>query len=82
VPLVFARDLYIPESLVTIPLQRASYCIALSHNFPLVFLSLPQASVIVHSFCTSAKCFSIAMRDPLLHSGFTEYVDFSGLAKR
>ena len=43
-------------------------------RFLLIFLSLPQGSLIVHSFCTRAKCFSVAARDDLPQSGFTENV--------
>jgi hypothetical protein len=43
-----------------------------------VFLSLPQGSPIVHSFCTSAKCFSVAARNNLPHSGCSENVGLSG----
>ena len=39
-----------------------------------IFLSPPQGSLIVHSFCTSAKCFSVAAPDDLPQSGFTENV--------
>jgi hypothetical protein len=38
------------------------------------FLSLPQGSSIVHSFFTRAKCFSVAGRNILSESGFSEYV--------
>jgi hypothetical protein len=43
-------------------------------NSPPFFLSLPQTSLILHSFCTSAKCFSVAVHNNLPHSGFTECV--------
>jgi hypothetical protein len=38
------------------------------------FLSLPQGSPLVHSFFTRAKYFSLATRNILLESGFSEYV--------
>jgi hypothetical protein len=39
-----------------------------------VFLRLPQGSPIVHSFCTRAEGFSVAGRNILSESGFSEYV--------
>jgi hypothetical protein len=38
------------------------------------FLRHPQGSRIVHSFCTRGKGFSVAGRDILRESGFSEYV--------
>jgi hypothetical protein len=43
-------------------------------NFSHIFLSIPQANLIVHSFCTKPKRFSIAARNILPQSGFTENV--------
>jgi hypothetical protein len=40
-----------------------------------LFLRHPQGSPVVHSLFTRAKCFSIAARNILLHSGFSEYVE-------
>jgi hypothetical protein len=39
-----------------------------------VFLSFPQGSVVVHSFRTRGKCFSVAHRNIPYQSGFSEYV--------
>jgi len=33
-----------------------------------VFLSLPQGTLILHSFCTRTKCFFVAVRSILPHS--------------
>jgi len=49
-------------------------------NFCTVFLSAPQESLNVHSFFTREKCFSIAGRNILFESGFSENVEFSKLA--
>jgi len=43
----------------------------------LVFLSFPQGSHPVHSFCTSGECFSVAGCNLLLQSGFSENVGIS-----
>lgn len=42
-----------------------------------VFLSFPQGSTIVHSFCTSGEGFSVAGRNLLPQSGFSENVGIS-----
>jgi hypothetical protein len=39
-----------------------------------LFLSFPQGSLVVHSFRTRGKCFSIARRNIPGQSGFSEYV--------
>jgi hypothetical protein len=39
-----------------------------------LFLSFPQGSLTVHSFCTMAKGFCVAGRDILAESGFSENV--------
>jgi hypothetical protein len=41
-------------------------------NSFLVFLGLPQGSLIVHSFCTIASRFCVARGDKLDESGFSE----------
>jgi hypothetical protein len=46
------------------------------------FLRLPQASLTVHSFCTTGKRFCVAGRDILAESGFSENVANLKLAKR
>jgi hypothetical protein len=51
-----------------------------SLNEGTLFLSLPQASLFVHSFCTRGKCFSIAACGDLPQSGCIENVEFSRLA--
>jgi hypothetical protein len=51
-------------------------------NSSTVFLSLPQGSRVVHSFCTTEKRFSVAVRNILPQSGFSEYVAISNLAER
>src|SRR6266849_9295952 len=43
----------------------------------LVFLSFPQGSHPVHSFCTSGECFSVAGCNLLPQSGFSENVGIS-----
>jgi hypothetical protein len=43
----------------------------------LVFLSFPQGSVIVHSFCTAEKRILVAARIDLRQSEFSENVGFS-----
>ena len=40
----------------------------------LVFLSFPQGSPVVHSFCTTVNRFFIASRSNLPQSGLSEYV--------
>jgi hypothetical protein len=69
-PLVCGSDSYTVSKLLKKPPVRHFR----PRDSSSVFLRLPQGSLIVHSFCTSRKCFSVAARNILAQSGFIEHV--------
>jgi hypothetical protein len=77
VPFIFGNYFFTTSKL----LKNIGPCFVPQSSF-LVFLRHPQGSPIVHSFCTRVEGFSVAGRNILSESGFSEYVvNLTGLPK-